>query len=141
MENESGIVVAVENGRAVIQMTPGSYCQKCAAKDICSSLGETTRQISVPTTKKLSVGERVTLSYRASSRVTSAMIVFILPILFLIAGYFFGTSFFGKSEGWGILGSLLGLVVGFVAIWLLNKILERKQSFIPQILQEHHANH
>lgn len=138
MELEDGTVVRLEDGKAVIQMEVGAQCDSCRLKHCCTSLSEeTTRRIELPVTESLHVGDNVKLGYQPKYRIISAFLVFILPLLLLIAGYFLGLTLF-KTEGKAILSGFVALGIGFITVWGLGKILDKNQSFIPQIVKVNH---
>lgn len=133
MEEEIGHVTKVDHGKVKIQLTPGSQCTGCGAKSFCSALGETVRVLEVESKENVNPGDMVSLKFSASSKLTSAMIIFILPIIFMIAGYFLMTSLYINSEGWGVIGSLLGLVFGFIVIRVLDRLLLKTKEYNPII--------
>jgi len=133
MEEEIGHVVNVDQGKIKIQLTPGSQCTHCSAKSICSSLGETVRVLEVESDEKVKLGDRVALIFKPSTRVLSATIIFILPVIFMIIGYFLMTAYYINTEGWGIIGSLLGLVFGFIVVRIFDRILLKTKGYKPII--------
>ena len=135
MEMEQGKIVQIAEQKAIIQMEASSHCNTCGARHSCTALsGEMVRQIEIPIIKNIKVGDNVTISYQPRNRIISAFLVFILPILFLILGYFIGLYFWG-SEGKAILTSFAGLILAFIFTWWLNKILSKKNNFLPTILK------
>lgn len=133
MEEEIGHVTKVDHGKVKIQLTPGSQCTGCGAKSFCSALGETVRVLEVESEENVSPGDRVSLKFGASSKLTSAMIIFIFPIISMIAGYFLMTSLYINTEGWGIIGSLSGLVFGFIVVRILDRMLLKTKEYNPVI--------
>ncbi|NOY59082.1 MAG: SoxR reducing system RseC family protein [Calditrichaeota bacterium] len=133
MEEEIGHVTKVDHGKVKVQLTPGSQCTGCGAKSFCSALGETVRVLEVESDENVSPGDKVSLKFGTSSKLTSAMIIFILPVIFMIAGYFLMTSLYINTEGWGIIGSLAGLVFGFIVIRILDRVLLKTKEYNPVI--------
>ena len=134
MEHEYGTVLRSSHDRVTLQMEASEQCTTCSAKDACVTLGEeTVRQLELPTTKKLCKGDRVTVGYEPGSRIASAFIVFILPILFLIIGYFTGMQIFG-TEGKSILTAFVVFILSFAIVRLFGRILEKRKSFQPVIV-------
>lgn len=133
MEKEIGKIVNLEDGKAVVQLTAGSQCDHCGAKTICSSLSSAIRQITVPSPEDVKIGDLVELVYKPSTRIASSLIVFIMPVLFMIAGYFVAVAIVQKSEGMGIIGSLFGIAAGIFLVWVFNRVLADKKDFSPYI--------
>lgn len=138
METEQGKIVKIANGNATIQMEASSECQHCGAKHACGAFGgESLRHIQIPVTteyKDVKEGDEVTLAFQPETRIFSAFLVFIVPIIMLIAGYFVGMNLFG-SEGPAILSGFAGLILAFVIIWALNKMFAREEKLMPTILK------
>jgi len=139
METEQGKIIHIRNGNAIIELEAGSQCFKCQAKESCHTLtGDTTRQIEIPilnSIDNLKEGDKITLSFQPQGRILSAFLVFIMPLLFLITGYFLGIRFFG-TESKAIMTSLAGLLAAFMFLWIINKTLIKDKKFIPTILKE-----
>ena len=135
MELEKGKIVRIIDGKAIVQMETGSHCKTCAAKHACTTLsGDTVRQIEIPVVDDIKVGDNIMLGYKPQNRILSAFLVFIIPILMLITGYFIGQHIFG-TEGMAILTGFAGLIFAFILIWGLNKILLKENKFLPTILK------
>jgi len=134
MNTEIGKIVNINKEKVVVQMEAGSQCQHCGAKHACSAIGGVVRQIEIPAKDDVQVGDHVTISHQSQSRIVSALLVFLLPVLFLIAGYFIGFALFG-TEGKAILTALGGLIAAFFINWFLNKILAKERHFLPTILR------
>lgn len=134
MDIELGKIVNINNEKIVVQMEAGSQCQHCGGKPACTAMGGVVRQIEIPVENNLQVGDQVTINYQFQSRIVSAILVFLLPIIFLIAGYCIGFYFF-ETEGKAILTGIGGLMLAFIVLWALNKILTRDKHFLPTILK------
>ncbi len=134
MEHEYGTVIKSRHDRVTLHMESSEQCGSCVAKDCCVTIGdENVRQLDLPVTKALRTGDRVTVGYEPSSRIISAFIVFIVPIMFLIIGYFIGLRIFG-TEGKSILTAFSTFVISFGIVRLLSRLVEKRKSFQPVIL-------
>lgn len=138
MEIEAGKIIRIINGKAIVEMETSGECQTCGAKQSCCAIGGSSkRQIEIPLVNnrdKLQEGDQIMLSYQPQARLLSAFLVFMLPIIFLIVGYFIGLNVF-HTEGKAILIGLVGLLISFFVIWGLNKFVIREKNFLPQILK------
>lgn len=138
MEIEQGKIIRIAYGKATIQMEASSECKTCGARHACVSFGgENARNIEIPIAnnpQNLQEGENVTIQFEPQTRIFSAFLVFIVPIILLIAGYYAGMKIFA-TEGKAILTGFGGLFLSFVLIWGLNKIFMKEQRFIPTIRQ------
>ncbi|MEJ2635260.1 MAG: SoxR reducing system RseC family protein [Calditrichia bacterium] len=135
METEIGRVKAVQGNDAVISLQSNSRCGACSAKFSCA-LGEAmSREITIPNTLHCSVGNKVEISYKSSSKILSTFVIFLLPIVLLLAGYFLGSYEF-DTQNMGILGSVAGLIAGAILLWVLNRFLPRTNTFKPQMIRK-----
>ena len=141
MEREQGKVIRIVGGTAIVQMEAGSQCLTCSAKQACTALsGETVRQIEIPVVANIKVGDNITLSYRPQDKIISALLVFMLPVILLISGYFIGLKFF-ETENKAVLTSFLGLIFAFILIWGVNKFFIKDRSYLPTILKVKNQKH
>jgi sigma-E factor negative regulatory protein RseC len=95
MEIEIGRVKELRGDKAVLYLHSHSKCHHCGAKMICGAGNGVTRELTIPNSLSAKVGDQVKISYQESSRILSAFLIFIVPILLLIAGYIFG---FNRSQ-------------------------------------------
>ena len=136
MEIEEGKIIRILNGKAIVEMETNEGCHTCGAKESCCSIvGNRKRQIEIPLANnrdKLKEGDQIALSFQPRARLLSAFLVFMLPIIFLIVGYFIGLNLF-HTESKAILIGFVGLVISFFIIWALNKFVVKEKTFLPQI--------
>ena len=116
MKEEVGKITNIVNGRAYVQMESGSQCNRCGANHSCTPLNQITRELEIPVSNEnIKIGDRVSINFRPQTRILSAVLVFILPVIFLITGYFIGTKFY-NSEDKSILTGFTGLSISFIII-------------------------
>lgn len=123
-KQEQGIIQKIlEPGKArVLVLTPGD-CESCGAKKSCGALtGNKQRIIEARFEKELSLkeGEKVDIHVTEGSRIMASLLLFLLPLLAMIGGYWIGFALFSK-EGAGILFSLAALAITFALITLAIK--------------------
>jgi sigma-E factor negative regulatory protein RseC len=133
MFKETGKIVEIRAGQAKIQLFESNACNDCSAKTACSILGGGTRIIQVPIGPSFHVNDLIELSFESSTRITSVVIVFLLPVFTLIFGLAISVIKYGDTANTAILGSLSGLFIGFVLVWLINKLLIKKTLCNPII--------
>lgn len=136
MEGEQGTIVRIADGKAIIQLHSSNGCQTCGAKHACGFIGGSDfRQMEIPLTADrdgFKVGDQITLSFQPQTRVFSAFLVFLLPVVLLITGYFLGMKLFA-TEGRAIVSAFVGLIISFFFLWGLNKIFVRHKNFLPTL--------
>jgi len=133
MFKETGKIIGFESGQAKIQLLQSDNCNHCGAKTACSSLGGGERIIRLPVLPNLNKDDLVELSFEPSTRIASAIIVFLLPVFTMIFGLAIAIIKFGDADKYAIIGSFGGLVIGFVLVWLINKLLAKKAVWNPVV--------
>ncbi len=134
METEQGRVVELKDGQVVIELQAGLHCMTCASRGACQALGGGARRIILPSRGSIRPGQQVTLRYPARNRVLAATLIFLLPLAGLIGGYAVAVSL-SPSQGVAVAGAFLGLVLGFVALRLLDRLLTRRGTVdLPELL-------
>ena len=133
MEQEIGKIINIINGKLIVQIESGDQCKLCGSAHACLTLTQTTRQIEIPhKNENVKIGDRVSIGFKPQTRLLSSVLVFLMPVIFLIVGYFVGNQLF-QRENMAILFSFLGLVFSFLLLWLLNKFFIRSTNFDPMI--------
>jgi sigma-E factor negative regulatory protein RseC len=134
MGKEVGKITRIKNGWMTIQIRSSENCSACASKSACFFAGPSSnyRYIKIHSVSGYKEGNTISLDYRESSKILAAVVVFLIPIVLLLAGYFVGNSLI-KGSGGGILGAVSGFLVSIGVIYLLNRILARSRLFLPKV--------
>lgn len=133
MEQEIGKIVNIIDGKVIVQIESGEQCKLCGSAHACMTLTQTTRQIEIPyNNENVKIGDRVAIGFKPQTRLLSSFLVFLMPIIFLVAGYFVGDRLF-QRENMAILFSFLGLAFSFLMLRFLNKFFSRSTNFNPMI--------
>ncbi|MFP4057817.1 MAG: SoxR reducing system RseC family protein [Candidatus Brocadiia bacterium] len=103
---EEGTVVAVEGDTARVRVQPGPHCGGCCA---CSMLGGGPPELELSAPEPLHVGDRVVVEVDTSGTTLGAVLVFVLPLLGLVAGVVVGHH----ARPFGTSGNAGGLILGF----------------------------
>ncbi len=144
MEKESARVVeAHDDGKVIVEMEQKGACHTCALKPFCGDQGNNLRRV-VAAVDPLGVkkGQIVTLKQSPRGKIKAAFILFIIPILFLIGGYFLGNYLAGRvgkeasSEGWGILSGIVFFALSFIILRVANRNYERHEEYLPSIVEK-----
>ncbi|MBB1201932.1 SoxR-reducing system protein RseC [Enterobacteriaceae bacterium 89] len=139
MIKEWATVVSWHNGQALVSCDVKSSCSSCSSRAGCGSrvlnkLGpQTEHTISVPSAKPLVVGQKVELGISEGSLLTSAMLVYMTPLLglFVMAAVF--QLLFGSDQA-AFAGGVLGGVGGFLIARGLSPKLASRDAWQPVIL-------
>ena len=123
---ESGIVVSAQKNFATIQIVRGEKCQGCT---LCDDVGADKMQVQAMNRIGAGVGDWVEVEIEPGQVLGHSFLLFVMPILIMIVGYFIGSRLGdGSGEGYGILGSLAGVALSFLILKGLNGLWETKES-------------
>ncbi|MCO7225471.1 SoxR reducing system RseC family protein [Pleionea sp. CnH1-48] len=131
MLKESAKVVAVDGDFAWLESVAKSGCASCDVNQTCGTgllsqiLGRRAFYTRIPNTLNAKVGEQVLVSIPEKGLLLGSFVLYLLPLLFLFATALVGDLLVIK-EGWIILSSILGMMLGFGCARWLSSLLERQ---------------
>lgn len=133
MIEESGRVVALEDGAVWVETRRSSTCSACSANAGCGQglldrlgVGQRRARVRALTDLRLAVGDGVTIGIREEQLLRSSLQVYLLPLLGLFAAALL-------AERWA-LGEpvvILAALGGFFAVWWLVRRHNRGRSDDP----------
>ncbi|MDD7994637.1 SoxR-reducing system protein RseC [Kosakonia radicincitans] len=139
MIKEWATVVSWQNGNALVECDVKASCSSCASRAGCGSrvlnkLGpQTTHTIAVPYEQPLVAGQKVELGIAEASLLSSAMLVYMSPLVGLFAmGAIFQSLF--AADIAALCGAVLGGVGGFLLARGLSPKLATRSEWQPVIL-------
>lgn len=118
------IVMSVRGDEAEISPLGGGGCGHCDSEKGCGS-GKLTKMFCSSEVRKFlvrnelgaQVGDEVNVSLPEGALLLSSWRMYLLPLLLLLGGGLMGASLAGETasrDGYALMGSMLGLVSGFV---------------------------
>jgi positive regulator of sigma E activity len=127
-EKEKGVIVGRTDTEVSVMIKaeciPSSSCASCNRSAGCAR-GVRPRRIRVPVSSfsTLTPGEEVTVEHTKINEAVAAVVVFGLPLIFAVAGYWVWMQLFpGSGESAGrVLLTLVGLVFGFIAGVMIDR--------------------
>lgn len=131
---QDAIVTKVYNdGMAEVAVTRGTACgSNCGNCESCIFQNE------LKTLAKNLIGakpgQRVVIESKSSKVYKATLLVYILPMLLIVAGYIIAGAL-GASEGLCILSSFIGLIIGALIIVLSQKRIKEKDRITFDIIQ------
>jgi len=138
MLTEEGIVVGIDAQSAWVQATKSSACEACSSRDSCNVM-ENGREMKVSAINEAGakVDDRVLISFETSSLLKASFLIYISPVLGLIAGAFAGEAlapFFhlDPSTGSVIVAILFSLLMVLMIRGRGRKMAE-KREYRPKI--------
>jgi positive regulator of sigma E activity len=138
MGREVGKVLTIKNKMMTVQLRQDEHCRVCAAKSVCSFEGpsEKYRRIVVPYSKShIREGDLIYLDYRESFRLLSAFIIFFLPLITMLLGFWI-SGYVSKSTLAGVTGAVIGLATSGVVVYFLNRWIAKTRLVLPKIIAQ-----
>ncbi|MCF8036494.1 MAG: SoxR reducing system RseC family protein [Desulfobacteraceae bacterium] len=144
MAREVGVVTKIKEDSAVVKTQRATACEGCSEKSTCHSMGGS-REMEIialnPVQAKL--GDRVTLEYATGRMLQLSLLLYIFPIVALLAGAIIGDS---AAPALGADPSILAAVLGFTALFLslgillaLEKKARKSDKYKPTIISAKRA--
>jgi sigma-E factor negative regulatory protein RseC len=131
---EKGKVIELLANEAKVEVMPSAICSHCSSTDACGSIGTKAKVVLAKNPIEAKVGDLVKLELKEKARATSILLVFGLPITFLLAGIIIGEIISGDKLA-AILGGA-GLVIAFIIVKMIDRLVDRKESFLPTIVEK-----
>ena len=128
-------VRATDGSIATVEVQRSSACEGChKAADggcsVCSMLGGDRKMAArAYNAVGAKVGDRVLIESKTSRMMWYAVLVFLLPLVLCIAGYFVAAAL-TDSLLWRFLGGAFGFLATFVGIFIYSKFLQKKKCDI-----------
>jgi sigma-E factor negative regulatory protein RseC len=137
---EEGVVRSVTGGLAMVESAASEACASCGARGACHSLGgERSRVVTAHNQAGARVGDRVLLAMPRRSALSAGFLVYLGPVLALIAGAALGQRLFLRA-GWDPEAGAIVLALVFLAgAWLglhwLSPRLAKRKGFAVRIVR------
>ena len=119
VHGEEGEVTAVHGDRATVKIKASKGCERCG---LCTRISDTEMAVEAYTLKQVHIGDHVELGFRPGIIVQSAFILYLIPLIMLVLGYYTGRLLFrgltvqGREELFPALTSLVFLFASFIPI-------------------------
>ncbi|PJG84917.1 SoxR reducing system RseC family protein [Conservatibacter flavescens] len=141
MLTETAVVVAYEKGVATVQCQTQSACGSCVARKGCgtSVLSELTGEkgnhlLSVESLMPLKVGQRVQIGLEEKSLIITALLMYIVPLLTLLATTFLTDGIFDNELVRAMI-IFMTTAIAFIAVRYYSKQLNKKPAYKPVLLR------
>ncbi|AMG30149.1 transcriptional regulator [Grimontia hollisae] len=132
------------DGYLTVRCQQKTSCGSCASKNTCgtgivsNALPGKVMDIRVPSEKAIAAGTLVEIGLEEQTILKSAVVVYILPLVFAVSGAFLGqilADLMAAGEGVIILSSLLAGVLGVVVARCFSRKLEQEIGTTPKLLR------
>ncbi|SMY36647.1 SoxR reducing system protein RseC [Photobacterium malacitanum] len=110
-------VVAVDSGHITVSCQQQTSCGHCASRDSCGTgivskaIPGRSHKITIDTNENVTLGQVVEIGLSERSMLSSALLVYMLPLLFLVGGSLLGQYLFVDLAASNQLGVIVSAVV------------------------------
>jgi len=136
MISEQGIIDRISNETAYVRVTKSSACKSCASKDSCHI---TDRDMIVEVANSLNAreGDRVELSVPEGTFLKLSLLVYIMPVIFLLTGAFLGNYLSLQIDTdpskTAALTGIFCLVISFIGLKIFENRKKTGDKFYPRM--------
>lgn len=144
MATEEGVVIKLGNGAmpmAWVKTTRSSACKSCAARESCSADGGGEEmQVEAINSAGAKVGDRIVISIKTASLLKATFLIYMFPILAMLAGAFVGQQLAldnGSQDpsGFSALFAFIFLGMAVIIVKLMGKAMALKKEYMPTIIR------
>jgi sigma-E factor negative regulatory protein RseC len=140
MATEQGIVIKTDSREAWVKTVKSGNCAGCSARGSCHSMGADDEvEVKAINEAGAKVGDRIVLSFKASSLLKATFLLYVFPILLLIIGATVGQEMAPKFDfNPSGFSAIMGFSFFFASLLIIkttaNK-LARKNEYRPKIIK------
>lgn len=143
MLEAQGVIVKIGQEGVFVETSRASACGSCSSKEGCGTstlsqlLGNKASTFKVLNPIGAALGERVVIGLEEAALLKSSLLVYLLPLGFLLAGAILGGWLAPArlQDAYAVGGMFVGLVLGFVALKLISASVGMNSQFQPVILR------
>ncbi len=145
MATEEGIVFKMGRpgaaGTAWVRTTRSSACKSCTARGACHAedSGGKEMEVEALNTVQASVGDRIVLNIRTAALLKATFLLYIFPVLAMIAGAMLGQSVAvmrgSDPSGLAALFAFLAFGLAFLVIRITGRFMAKDASYRPEIIK------
>lgn len=141
MIEQTGKVVAVEDGFAWVESERTSTCQSCSAKKGCGTslldnvFGQKRLAIKTLNTHNSKVGDHVVIGIREATLVKSSIVMYLIPLLTMFGLAALADQVLNGSELLTVVSGLTGLIAGFFWVKKYSEKVRYDEKYQPVILK------
>jgi sigma-E factor negative regulatory protein RseC len=132
MASEEGIVTQVSGLSAVVRTVKSGDCEACSAKGFCSDAGRE-MNVSALNSANARPGDRVRVEIPTGAFIKAMFLLYIFPVLALLAGALVGLSLGGDHSA--ALGALIGFVLSVLVVRHRGRRMGAMAAYQPRIVK------
>ena len=140
MATEQGIVIKTDAGAAWVKTVKSGACAGCTARGAChSGSGGGAMEVKAINEAGAKVGDRIVLSFETASLLKATFLLYVFPILLLIAGALIGQEtapyFNYNPSGFSAILGFSFFIAAVVIIKFKANQMAKKNEYTPKIVK------
>lgn len=128
---EQGIIVSTSGPTAKVQFVKGKQCEGC---HLCDAFGEGSGELIAHNGIGACPGDCVEVEIPPRDLVSHSFMVFIVPVLAMIAGYFLAHDFVAATNGAGVAGAFAGLALSLILLHIYDRRISSRNNCVASIV-------
>jgi len=137
MITEKGIIDHTEGNKAFVIIKRSSACATCGSRGMCRSHGDREMFIEVTNHLQAKTGDHIEIKMPTGSFLKLSLLVYILPIVALIAGAYFGAEISGylhfHSTPVSIAGGAIAMIIAFKVLRMIDRSVQSTEKYQPRM--------
>ncbi|RJQ32984.1 MAG: hypothetical protein C4562_01700 [Actinobacteria bacterium] len=137
---EQGKVIKVNDNKATVALSKTDACKSCGA---CNAFGGADKLMTCEVENTLGVaeGDRVYIEIAQKHEVIATFLIFVMPVLFMIIGYFVGflissVIYKSPSEKVGVGVAAIFFAFSLYVVKVIDEWAEKNKKFVPVLLRK-----
>lgn len=118
-----GVVKQIEGRDVLISVFKESSCSHC---NKCGDEDKISRELKIKIADEVEIGDFIEFEIENKKVFIAAMVVYIVPVFIMIAGYFMGLKIF-KKEGMAVLSAFISLAISFSLVYIYDKLIVKNK--------------
>ena len=140
MIKEYGVVTQADKSSAWVKTTRTSACEGCSSRESCGGHGGKEMTVVVKNTLSVEQGDQVVIGIQTGPMILLAFLLYVFPVIFLVAGALIGDFFAPFFSVNSSLGALITGGVGFALAFALirknHSKLNKKDEYKPFLIKK-----
>lgn len=128
--SHEGLVRKIGEKHLEVAIVTKAACVSCQMNKVCnpSDAKEKIVEVPIPSGHEFVIGQAVTVSITAGMSLLSILLAYLLPVIFLFAGFFtFNAMGYNENVAAGV--GLASMLVYFGFLYILRDMLKKKVNF------------
>ena len=140
MATERGIVIKIDSTTAWVKTTRTSACKTCSAKSSCNAV-ESGAEMEVEAINEVGaqIGDRIIISIETASLLKASFLLYVFPILLMIAGAVIGQKIGPLlAIDSSAFSAIVAFLFFFISFWFVKSRgnqMARKNEYKPKIIR------